>query len=153
VRNDAKAEIAFCGLLFARLARVSQRQLADALGPLHLRPHEFAVLRHLAQSEGLSQQELGWVLRIDPSNLVGLLDGLEAEGLLRRGSDPADRRRHVIALTPGGRQRLEQAINVVTKVEHELLAPLGAAERRQLETLLERVATHACTRRPGGRGC
>jgi DNA-binding MarR family transcriptional regulator len=154
VRKNAKAEVAFCGLLFARIARVSHRRLADALEPLHLRPPEFGVLRHLAQSEGLSQQELGWVLRIDPSNLVGLLDGLEADGLVQRSRDPADRRRHLIELTAAGRRRLEQAADVVVEADRELLAPLGPAERRQLEALLDRLATHACGPGRGrGRGC
>lgn len=146
--------MAFCGVLFARIARVSQRRLASALEPLHLRPHDFAVLRHIALGGELSQQDLCRVLRIDPSNLVGLLDGLEAEGLIRRSRDPSDRRRHLIGLTAEGSRRLEQAGSVVIEVEHELLAPLAASERRQLEALLDRLATHACgSGRGPGRRC
>ena len=55
---------------------------------MEMRTHEFAVLNHLAEAGPISQQELGQALRINPSNLVGLLDLLEADGLLVRARDP-----------------------------------------------------------------
>ena len=75
-------------LLIVRLARMAGYRLGEALAAMEMRTHEFAVLNHLAESGPLSQQELGRALRINPSNLVGLLDLLEADGLLVRARDP-----------------------------------------------------------------
>ena len=64
-------------MLIFRLARVTGYRLTQALASIGMRTNEFAVLHHLHQAGPLSQQELGGALRINPSNLVGLLDTLE----------------------------------------------------------------------------
>ncbi|MGI9020208.1 MAG: MarR family winged helix-turn-helix transcriptional regulator [Solirubrobacterales bacterium] len=109
-----------------------------------LRPADFAVLHNLAESEGATQLLLARALRIHPSNLVALLDGLEAGGWLERTRDPADRRRHVVALTPAGAKLLVAARAAAEAAERELLEPLKASERVQLEGLLRRLAAHSC---------
>jgi DNA-binding MarR family transcriptional regulator len=135
-------------VLIFRLARMSGYRLAEALATLEMRTHEFAVLHHLHQAGPLSQQELGSALRINPSNLVGMLDALEADGLVVRPRDPADRRRHLVELTPKGQRRLSQAKRAVEAAEQDLLAPLSRIEREKFHLILERLASHAC----GGAG-
>jgi DNA-binding MarR family transcriptional regulator len=143
-----------CALLLFRLARATGYGVGEALAALDMRTHEFAVLHHLRQAGPLSQQELGAALRINPSNLVGLLDALQADGLVVRPRDPVDRRRHVVDLTAAGRRRLAQAKRAVEATEQELLAPLTGPERAQLQTLLERLANRACAAKGGrGRAC
>jgi DNA-binding MarR family transcriptional regulator len=114
-----------------------------------MRTHEFAVLHHLNQAGPLSQQELAGALRINPSNLVGMLDALEADGLVVRPRDPDDRRRHLVDLTDAGRRRLSEAKRAVEAAEQDLLAPLSRTERLQFQRILERLASHACG--PSGR--
>jgi DNA-binding MarR family transcriptional regulator len=124
-------------------------RLGEALASLDMRTHEFAVLHHLHQAGPISQQEVGAALRINPSNLVGVLDALEHQGLVVRPRDPADRRRHLVGLTQQGLRRLAQAKRAVEAAEREVLAPLSDGERAQLHGLLERLASHACA--AGGR--
>jgi DNA-binding MarR family transcriptional regulator len=140
-----------CGLLILRLGRASAVRLGAALSALEMRPHEFAVLNGLAESGPLSQGRLGETLRVHPSNLVALIDGLEADGLVVRGRDPGDRRRHLLELTPAGRRRLAVARRAAEDAEHELLEPLSETERRQLRDYLGRLTAHAC-RRGGNAG-
>jgi MarR family transcriptional regulator, lower aerobic nicotinate degradation pathway regulator len=141
-------------LLIFRLARATGYRLGEALAGLDMRTHEFAVLHHLRQAGPLSQQELGGALRINPSNLVGLLDALQEDGLIVRPRDPTDRRRHVVELTAAGQLRLAEAKQAVAAAEHDLLAPLTEAERSRLQAVLERLASHTCTVNGGkGRGC
>jgi DNA-binding MarR family transcriptional regulator len=133
---------------------MSGYRLSEALAALGMRTHEFAVLHHLNQAGPLSQQELGRALRINPSNLVGLLDAFEADGLVVRPRDPADRRRHVVELTSPGERRLGQAKRAAEAAERDLLAPLSEAERREFKAMLERLASHACAGTgPRGRAC
>jgi DNA-binding MarR family transcriptional regulator len=135
-------------LLFVRLARVSRTAMAEALTAMDLRPQDFAVMSELAEEGPSSQGELGRALRIDPGNLVGLLDRLERGGLVGRERDPEDRRRHVVRLTDEGRHQLREARRAAMQAEREMLEPLGTAERRQLQAILSRLADHSC-----GRGC
>lgn len=141
-------------LLIFRLARATGYRLTEALAALDMRTHEFAVLHHLKLAGPLSQQELGSALRINPSNLVGLLDALEGDGLIVRPRDPADRRRHLVELTAEGRRRLVEAKRAVAAAEQDLLAPLTEVERVQLNGVLERLASHTCSVTRGrGRAC
>ncbi|HEX6116782.1 MAG TPA: MarR family transcriptional regulator [Solirubrobacterales bacterium] len=146
---EAASAEAACGLLIMRLARASGRRLAASLESLGMTGHEFAVLHLLHDSGPLSQQQLSQGLRIHPSNLVGLLDALEADGLLARTRDPADRRRHIVAVTPAGLERLATAQRAAIEAERELLAPLSAKERGELLSYLRRMAASSC----GMRGC
>jgi DNA-binding MarR family transcriptional regulator len=139
------------GILIFRLARMTGHRLSEALTALDMRTHEFAVLHHLEQAGPLSQQALAAALRINPSNLVGLLDALEADGRVLRPRDPADRRRHLVELTAAGQERLARAKLAAVAAEQELLAPLSERERRALQSMLERLASHACSG-PSGRG-
>jgi len=131
-------------MLIFRLARVTGYRLTQALASIGMRTNEFAVLHHLHQAGPLSQQELGGALRINPSNLVGLLDALEADGLVVRPRDPADRRRHLVGLTSAGQRRQLEAKRAVAQAEQDLLAPLDSRERELLHDFLERLAGHSC---------
>jgi DNA-binding MarR family transcriptional regulator len=133
-----------------RLARASGRRMAAALADLGMSGQELAALQLLAESAGgLSQQQLSEGLRIHPSNLVGLLDALEGEGLIARIRDPADRRRHIVGLNPPGLDRLKEAHRAAQAAERELLEPLAPEEREQLHSYLQRLTAHSC----GMRGC
>jgi DNA-binding MarR family transcriptional regulator len=141
------------GLLIFHLARASARRLGRSLSESGLRWPEYAVLHHIDAQGPIAQRDLAMALRIQPSNLVALLDELEGRGLLARGADPADRRRHRVELTADGRLAVERAREATVRAERELLDPLSAAERRQFRGLLVRLTAHTCDRgtsRAGG---
>jgi DNA-binding MarR family transcriptional regulator len=71
--------------------------------------------------------------------VVLILNELEARDLSLRKRDPQDRRRHIVEITPLGRQALEKADKAREALEDELLAPLSADERKTLKRLVERV--------------
>jgi DNA-binding MarR family transcriptional regulator len=126
--------------LLGRLGREQGRRFAERLGALGLRPKHFVMLNAIALGGGLSQQELGQRLELDPSGLVGAIDELERMGLVARRRDEADRRRYALDLTAEGTATLRRARRVVAEGARELLAPLDDAEVDALVALLERVA-------------
>jgi MarR family transcriptional regulator, lower aerobic nicotinate degradation pathway regulator len=128
------------GYLLFRLGRTQSSLFVDALEPLGMRPKHFALLNLADLSEGSSQQELGRQLGLDSSGLVSVIDDLEAQGLVERRRDAADRRRYAIHLTRAGRTKLSRAREAVKLRGEELLAPLSADERETLHDLLSRVA-------------
>ena len=139
------------GLLILRLARASAWRLGRGLAESGLGWAAYAVLHHLEAQGPVAQRELASALRIQPSNIVALLDDLERRGLLGRSPDPRDRRRHRVVLTSRGQAALKRATVAVRAAEADLLAPLSAVERREFRALLVRLTAHTCDR--GGFGC
>jgi len=82
--------------------------------------------------------ELASLLACDSSNVTGLVDRLEARGLVARQPSPDDRRVKRVVLTPGGRELREQMLRRVGRPP-EGLERLSVDEQRQLRDLLSRV--------------
>src|SRR5687767_2871012 len=106
-----------CGLLLTRLARAANRSLAASLEELGLRSVHFAILHRLADAGPSSQADLATGLRIHASNLVRVLDEMEAEALIARERDPADRRRQFIVLSRLGAAALRRAEAAAAETE------------------------------------
>jgi DNA-binding MarR family transcriptional regulator len=124
------------GLLLALLGQAAMRRLRDAHTAHHLSPRQFQLLGLLHDQGTTGQQELGQVMGVDPSVLVTLLNPLEADGYVSRQRDPADRRRHVVALSPAGAEHLAAAARAQRAAEDELFSGLDQAQREQLRQLL-----------------
>ena len=124
------------GLLLALLGQHAMRRLREAHTGVELSPRQFQLLGLLYDRGAMGQQELGQAMETDPSILVTLLNPLEADGLLSRRRDVADRRRHLVRLTAKGRRRLAAAANAQRDAEDALFAGLDDAQREQLRVLL-----------------
>jgi DNA-binding MarR family transcriptional regulator len=124
------------GLLLALLGQDAMRRLRAAHTEHGLSPRQFHLLGLLHDRGAMTQRELGTVMGVDPSILVGLLNPLEADGYLSRERNPADRRRHVVTLTRAGGRKLDRAAQAQRDAEDELFAGLTANQRNQLRALL-----------------
>ena len=111
----------------------------SVLSPLGLRPRHLVALTVLREQAGSTQQSLSEVLQIDRTNLVGLLNELEGEGLIERRRSSQDRRRHTVHLTPLGSKRLAAAESALDAAENEVLASLDEAQRESLFLLLQQA--------------
>jgi MarR family transcriptional regulator, lower aerobic nicotinate degradation pathway regulator len=108
----------------------------STLAALELRPRHLLTLTVLRDSGGCTQQALAAQLSIDRTNLVGLLNELETEALIERRRSPEDRRRHIVEVTPAGRELLAKAEFALAAVEDEVLAALDTSQREALYQLL-----------------
>jgi DNA-binding MarR family transcriptional regulator len=122
--------------LLALLGQDAMRRLRDAHIAHNLKPRQFQLLGLLHDNGPTGQGELGQTMGVDPSILVTLLNPLEADGFVSRQRDPADRRRHVVILTPSGERHLENAAQAQREAEDELFAGLNGEQRQQLRSLL-----------------
>jgi DNA-binding MarR family transcriptional regulator len=134
--------------LLARVGRIAARRLDDYLEVTGLKRPHAAVLMELRNFGPMSQQSLGERLHIDPSNLVSFLNALEGEGLLVRRRDTADRRRHIVEITPEGSERIPVCDQPLDALEDQLFAGLSANERDRLRDLLERTLTEMSIEEP-----
>jgi DNA-binding MarR family transcriptional regulator len=151
LRAQAAEEATYQSLvLIHHLDRVARRRFEIALEPTGLRPRHVLALTILRDLGAVTQGALGDALRLDPANLVGLLNELEQRALLERRRDPADRRRHIVELSPAGRSVLASAESALASVQDDVLSGLEDDERSTLHTLLLRaaakqIANDACT--------
>jgi DNA-binding MarR family transcriptional regulator len=76
---------------------------------------------------------------LDSNAVVLLLNELEARGFSVRRRDTGDRRRHVVDITPGGRDAVARGEKAREAIEDEVFAGLTADERRTLRRLLARA--------------
>ncbi len=137
----------------ARLARLHTEATLDRLG---LRSRHLVALTVLREHAPATQQSLASALAIDRTNLVGLLNELEADGYLVRRRSPEDRRRHIVELTPAGERALARAERALDRAEAELFHGLDEQERATLrELLLRATAGHVldCAGAAGLDGC
>ncbi|HZQ04796.1 MAG TPA: MarR family winged helix-turn-helix transcriptional regulator [Gaiellaceae bacterium] len=128
--------------LLGRLGYELKRRATEDLEAAGFSLYDYSVLALLAQGTCEGQMSIADVLRLDRSQLVGLLDGLEERGLVERRRDPNDRRRHTVSLTGEGKRQLTRLRAVVKRIEDEFLAPLEPSARRQLHELLVVLARH-----------
>jgi DNA-binding MarR family transcriptional regulator len=117
--------------------RVHERYEAAGASPFH-----FTVLAVLDEGARETQATIADALGYDRSYLVGLLDELEERELIERKRDPADRRRHLVNLTPAGKKTLAKLRALQASIDDDFFASLSADERATLHTLLHRLATH-----------
>lgn len=126
--------------LLARASALSNAAGNAALAPFGLKVRSYSVLALAAQQSHPSQREIAEYLRLDPSQVVALVDDLQHLGLVVREPDPADRRANVIAATTDGLQLLARARVELQRAERELHAKLTEQDRATLGDLLRTVA-------------
>jgi DNA-binding MarR family transcriptional regulator len=112
----------------------------EALATVNLSAPKFAALSVMvAEDQPLSLSELAEKLTCVRSNITQLVDRLEADGLVKRTDDPADRRGVRAELTKLGRERHAAGAKVVNKVHDELGNQLSAVDQNALKRALEAI--------------
>lgn len=139
VPNEPSELLESTGYLLARAGSESRRRFVEALAEEDLTLAAYSVLMILGTARSATQRQLAGAVGIDPRNLVPILDGLEASGLITRDKSPADRRRHAVKLSASGRTRLARLAEVGAEAERRMLEPLNATERKQLGSLLAKL--------------
>lgn len=124
-------------LLFEVMGRMKAHFEAHTAA-LGLSSPQAHALRSLAASGELSQRELAMTLRCDASNVTGIVDRLEARGLVERRVSPADRRVKTLVVTSEGAQVHDRLARRVAEGA-PMLNTLTAAEQRQLCGLLRKA--------------
>ncbi|MCW2539548.1 MAG: slyA [Frankiales bacterium] len=131
------------GALLDHLARRLRLRSEAVLAPLGLRPRHLVALTLLRDRGGSTQQALASTLAMDGTNIVGLLNELEAQKLIERQRSPEDRRRHVVELTNAGAELLAKVEVALIAGEDEVLGALDETQRETLYGLLQQAANGA----------
>lgn len=128
------------GFLLARANAISLSATHAALEPYGLKVRSYTVLALVVTDLHPTQRELSSFLRLDPSQIVSLVDDLEQAGLVRREPDIRDRRANVVVPTSAGRDRHAQAHAAATEAEAKCFDRFSADDLARLQTMLRTLA-------------
>lgn len=126
--------------LLRKAAQQISSQAESVLGPRGLTLRHFGLMLVVEEEPGANQRLIGQRIRVDRTTIVGIVDDLEAAGLLSRDRG-ADRRAFALRLTERGADELAELKALLADVHREFLAPLTVAERMMLRDLLGKIVT------------
>jgi DNA-binding MarR family transcriptional regulator len=126
----------------SRIALLANRERSEAFEAHGLERWEFdvlAALRRAGSPYALSPGALIRATLVTSATMTHRVDKLVTAGLVTRGPDPDDRRGVLVALTDGGRTRVDAALSTLVAAEERLLDGVSKADRRELAALLRRL--------------
>ena len=133
------------GYLLSQASRLLRERTAAALEPFLLSLNDYVVLRLVGLNARLSQGALGDTYGIDPATMVSVIDKLEAQKLLSRERNAADRRRYLLRLTPKGAKLLTRVRTKVTKAQKKFLSAVSDEEWDTVRSILWKLIEKAET--------
>ncbi len=131
------------GLTLARIAKSVSRAFDAALAEAGGSTPTWLVLIAVKTRAMGNQRELAESIGIKGATLTHHLNAMEADGLLTRRRDPANRRVHVVELTDAGEQAFFRLAAAAQSFDKRLRDGFTEAEITTLERLLHRLQTNA----------
>ena len=121
---------------FGAVARQLRERSAETLAPWDITPAHLRALRMLARHGTMRLSELSDRLQVAPRTATEVVDALEAQGLVRRRADPADRRAVLAEVTERGTGMLAEIRAARGTEAGRIFGRLGPADRAELARIL-----------------
>ncbi len=140
------------GHAIRRLQQIAVAVFLQEAEPFGLTPVHFGALQAVRRSPGVDQRTLAGTIGLDTSTTGGVIDRLEARGLLRRNPSPTDRRVRLLTPTDEGLALLDQVYPAMLRAQDRILEPLPAQERQEFMRMLRVLvsANNELSRAPSG---
>lgn len=122
-----------------RVLRAMRRAATETQSALGISAAQLFVLSRLAESDGLSINELASRTVTDRSSVAAVVERLAARGLAERSPSPRDRRRAEVRITAAGRRLLVDAPPAPTSLLISGLGRLSDPDLRALAASLDRL--------------
>lgn len=120
-----------------RVHQLSVALFVEEVGELGLTPVQYSSLQTICHLPGIDQKTLAMTIGYDTSTIAGVIDRLEARGLVVRNVSPTDRRVRLVTPTPKGLETLEAVVPRMLKSQERFLEPLTKAERKEFMRLMQ----------------
>jgi MarR family transcriptional regulator, lower aerobic nicotinate degradation pathway regulator len=145
VRNKSSAGVvdleSLPGFYIRRMQQIAVALFLQETEAHGVTPVQYAALQTVADAPGIDQRTLARSIGLDTSTIAGVIDRLEARGLMLRSASPEDRRVRLLSLTPGGLKLLEATLPSVLRAQQRMLEPLPPAERGEFMRMLRVLVT------------
>ncbi|MGV3569750.1 MAG: MarR family winged helix-turn-helix transcriptional regulator [Ramlibacter sp.] len=140
------------GHLARRVQQIAVALFAQELAELNLTPVQYSSLQTVCDTPGIDQKTLATTIGYDTSTIGGVIDRLEARGLVARNLSAADKRVRLVTPTPEGVALLQVAIPRMLRCQERLLAPLSKPDRKEFMRLMKALvdANEELSSIPGG---
>lgn len=122
-----------------RMQQVAVALFVQEVGDLALTPVQYSALHAVCEQPGIDQKTLAGSIGYDASTIGGVLDRLEARGLLSRSVSPTDRRARLLSPTQEGIDALDAVVPRMLKAQERLLEPLTPEERSEFMRMMRKV--------------
>jgi DNA-binding MarR family transcriptional regulator len=122
-----------------RLKKEHLRSSGAELRPYDLTAQQVWLLAELPERDGVPIGVLAEAMQCHGSNVTGMVDRLEARGLVARQPSVADRRVKFVELTDEGRTLRGEVLAIARRPPHVLLDRLDARQLATLNQLLAEV--------------
>jgi DNA-binding MarR family transcriptional regulator len=160
VASSPRANLALqVHLRLARCRNLITKEMRRSVERWNLTLPQFDVLAELARApeRGFTFVELSRLLLVTSGNLTGIIDRLEAEGVVRRVPESSDRRVTRMKLTPRGKKLTEEMLPQHAEDVSRMLSVMPGERLKELNDLLgqlrdglhERARTPTSTARNG----
>ena len=139
MKRDRKAGLdleALPGHYIRRLQQIAVAIFLQETGKHGITPVQYAALHKIGIAPGIDQRTLARAIGLDTSTVAGVVDRLEARGLMQRSASPEDRRVRLLGLTGVGQDLLSAIEPDMLKAQERILAPLPASERAEFMRML-----------------
>ena len=130
------------GLELARAARTVSRAFDDALAEAGGSLPVWLVLLNLKTRQLPKQRDLAEAVGVREATLTHHLNAMDSQGLVTRTRDPANRRVHVVELTPAGEEAFLRLAEAATAFDRRLRDGLTDTDLDGLTALLTRLASN-----------
>jgi MarR family transcriptional regulator for hemolysin len=137
------------GLHLSQTARVVGRAFDDALAQAGGSVPVWLVLLNLKIRPQASQRELAEAVGVREATLSHHLNAMDAQGLLTRRRDPANRRVHVVELTDAGEAAFLRLRDASISFDRQLREGFTDTEMDSLGGLLDRLARNVSAGQDG----
>jgi len=137
------------GRQLARAAKSVSRAFDDALAEAGGSLPAWLVLLSLKSRPLRNQRELADAVGIKQATLTHHLNAMDAQGLVTRRRDPANRRVHVVELTEAGEAAFLRLRDAALAFDERLRRGFSDRDLSDLEGLLGRLERNVAGRRPG----
>ena len=127
------------GLHLTRVSRIVSRAFNDVLAEAGGSLPVWLVLISLKSGQRASQRELAEAVGVQGATLTHHLNAMESAGLVTRRRDPANRRLHLVELTPDGDELFFRLRGAAMAFDQRLRGGLSDIEASQLKILLTRL--------------
>lgn len=123
------------GYLLSKIAQEMGESFAKELSNYEITSRDFGILSTIFNNENLTQKDIGLLLRVDRTTMVQLIDALESKNLVKRISNPNDRRANLIQITDDGRSIIEEKREKLETCEKHVVSHMSAYQKKAIRDI------------------
>jgi DNA-binding MarR family transcriptional regulator len=139
------------GYMIHDLARLLRRRFDASAQHYGLTLPQWRVIGQLSKHDGISQVALAGLTDTDPMTVSGLVERLEAKGLVVRVTDPTDSRAKIVKITDKALAMVSEMKRLADEVYAQVFDGVSDADRETAIKVLQQMSANLSRQRVPGK--